>query len=169
MMPRPALAPALALALALAACGFHPLYAPPEAGNNTKLQQVFVGVIANRNGQLLRQALQARLEGAGSDAPKTYVLDVSLSQSGEALAYAQDNSTSRERDVATANWSLRRADPPGARVTSGTARAVDGHDVLNAQFFYSDLQTDSATRRLAEAVADQITQALATYFRTHRA
>ncbi len=153
----------------LAACGFRPLYAPSGA-NNASLAGIYVDVIANRNGQLLRQALQARLEGTSSDAPKAYILSVALNQSADALAYAQDNSTSRERDTATATWSLRRvADAPFTKVTFGTARAVDGHDVLDAQFFYGDLQSDSATHRLADAVADQIAQALAAYFRTHPA
>ena len=153
--------------LTLGGCGFHPLYAP-AAPATAALGTVFVDIIPNRNGQLLRQALQARLEGSGSAAAKKYTLSVVLLQTGEALATQQNNFSSRERDTATALWSLREVGATGTQpITQGTARAVDGHDVLDAQFFYSDLQSDAATRRLAELVADQITQALAIYFREH--
>jgi LPS-assembly lipoprotein len=156
------------LVASLGACGFQPLYAP-SGSNEAALRSVYVDLIPNRNGQLLRQALQARLEGAGRDGPQTFVLSVSLTQTSEALATQQDNSTSRERDTATATWSLRRStDSPFTKIAFGTAHAVDGHDVLDAQFFYGDLQSDAATRRLAEAVADSITQSLAAYFRTHK-
>lgn len=158
---------AAGLVLALAGCGFHPLYAP-GAPNSAALGTVYVDIIGNRNGQLLRQALQARLEGAGTDAAKKYTLSVLLLQSGEALGYQQNNFSSRERDIATGIWSLHAIGAPyGPAVTQGTARAVDGHDVLDAQFFYGDIQGDAATRRLTEAVADQITQALATFFKQH--
>ncbi len=157
---------ALALAATLAACGFHPLYAP--SGRNAALMQtVFVDIIPNRNGQILRQALQQRLEGDDSGVPKKYVLSVLLNQREDALSFNPDNSYSRVRDIATATWSLHAVNAPSKRLTFGTARAVDGHDFLAGQFFYADVQSQDATNRMANIVADQIAEAIATYFRDH--
>ncbi len=52
-------------------------------------------------------------------------------------------------------------------LTSGSARAVDGYDVINQQFFAGDLENEQVVRRLAEAVADQVMLQLADYFDAH--
>ena len=85
----------------------------------------------------------------------------------EGLGTQSDNSTTRQRDVATAIWSLRMAGPGGTQISTGHARAVDGFNVIDEQFFYSDLAEDASQHRLADALADQITQAIAVYFRAH--
>jgi hypothetical protein len=41
--------------------------------------------------------------------------------------------------------------------------------VIDEQFFYSDLAQDAVYRRVADSLADQITQALSVYFRAHPA
>ena len=60
---------------------------------------------------------------------------------------------------------MRRA----ATVTTGRARAVDGLNTFDQQYFAQDLETETVQRRIAEAVADQITAQLATYFDKHPA
>jgi LPS-assembly lipoprotein len=159
-------APAFVLALGLAGCGFHPLYAPSghiQAG----LQQIFVDVIPGRNGQLFRQSLQERLQGTSEDPQQHYVLDVSYSLSQQAIGIEADNASTRNRFVGVANWTLRKPGASGQKITSGLARTVDGNDVIVAQFFYSDLNAETVNRRIGDALADQITQALAIYFRKH--
>ena len=52
-------------------------------------------------------------------------------------------------------------------MTSGRARQLDGNNALSLQYFYSDLENEQMQGRLVEAVADQITTQLATYFATH--
>ena len=49
----------LALAGMTAGCGFHPVYGEGQPGK-AALAAVFVNIIPNRSGQLLRQALQER-------------------------------------------------------------------------------------------------------------
>jgi hypothetical protein len=39
--------------------------------------------------------------------------------------------------------------------------------VIDEQFFYSDLSSEAIQRRMGDALADQIVQALAIYFRAH--
>jgi len=164
-MPRWILLLGLAMMPALAGCGFHPLYAPSGA-TNAALNGVFVDVIANRNGQLLRQALQERLD-TDDEGPKKYELSVVYAVSTQALGIQSDNSSNRTRVVGSAHWTLKQPGLIGAKVTSGTARSVDGVDVLDAQFFYSSLAGQAIDRRMGDALADQIVQALAAYFRTH--
>lgn len=154
------------LALALAGCGFHPLYGERGDKTDPALNAVYVDIIPNRNGQLLRQALQARLNTDESLAKK-YELSVAYAFTGEGIGVQSDNSSDRTRYVGTAYWTLRAAGPQGAKITSGSARQLDGANVLNAQFFYADLASDAINRRMSEALADQIVQSLAVYFRAH--
>jgi LPS-assembly lipoprotein len=46
---------------------------------------------------------------------------------------------------------------------------VDGYNLINAQYFASDLENEVVQRRLANALADQITMQLAVYFRQQAA
>jgi LPS-assembly lipoprotein len=154
-----------ALAASLAGCGFHPLYAP-SGQTNAALGQVYVDIIANRNGQLLRQALQERLDGTGGEV-QHYELSVLLATYGEGLGVQPDNSNNRTRYIGTATWTLKTGGLLGKKIVSGTARSVDGANVIDAQFFYSDLASDAIDRRLSTALADQIVQSLAIYFRAH--
>ena len=165
-MTRLGSASSICLLLSLAACGFHPLYAPSnhvQAG----LQEIFVDVIPGRNGQLFRQSLQERLQGTAEAPQQHYVLDVSYALSQEAIGIEADNASTRNRFVGVANWTLHKPGQFGQRITSGLARTVDGNDVIVAQFFYSDLNAETVNRRIGDALADQITQALAIYFRAH--
>jgi LPS-assembly lipoprotein len=147
-------------------CGFHPLYAPGGSAP-TGLRDIFVDVIPNRNGQLLRQALQQRLEGTGTEGSKQYELSVALSFPGTPIGVQADNSSSRTRYLGTANWILRKAGPSGDKIVSGSVRSLDGANVIDEQFLYSDLSSDAIQRRMGDALADQIVQALAIYFREH--
>jgi LPS-assembly lipoprotein len=159
---------AAAAGAAVCGCGFHPLYAPGSAAN-TAMPTVFVDVIANRNGQILRQALQERLEGTDANVAKQYELTISYQFASTGLGIQADNSSDRTRFIGTALWTLKRPGTFGTKVTSGVARSVDGANVINAQFFYSDLSAEAIQRRMGDALADQIAQQLAVYFRSHPA
>ncbi len=160
----------LLLAAALPGCGFSPIYAsggrttgPAEEG----LAAITVGLIPERSGQVLRQALQARFEHAGSGVPRAYDLTVAFGISSEAIAIEQDSSVTRIRLVASATWTLTAQDTQRRTLANGTARTFDGFNIINQQFFASDLQSEAVQRRMAEAVADQITLQLASYFKKH--
>lgn len=156
----------LALSLLLSGCGFHPLY--DRAGASAaSLAAVYVNIIPNRPGQLLRQALQAKLEGPNGAIAKRFTLGVSYSENVQALGVQADNSTTRNRDVGTATWSLHPVNNLSVQVTGGTARSVDGYNIIDEQFFYSDLSQEATERRLADALAEQIVTGLAVYFDRH--
>ena len=165
-----ALAGGLAAALLLGGCGFRPLYLPEHGTPGvaaTELSAIYVPVLLNRDGQLMRQALQQRVEGSGLGTAKKYELLAQPIITAEGIAIQRDSSTTRVRINGSATWILRRLDLAHTVVASGSARIVDGTDVLDEQYFEADLANESATRRIVLALADQVTQQVAVYFRRH--
>ena len=170
--PAPALALAFALPLLLAGCGFRPVYmgaaggAPGPAPRN--LARIHVALIPDRPGQLLRQALQRRFHGADDTTPRRYTLHVSYWITGSNEGILDSTVGTRVQLIGNATWTLTRHDASGTKVTVGSAQAMDGVDLFANQYFGFDLGSDAADRRLARAIADQITTRLAIFFR-HRA
>ena len=159
---------ALVLLLLLGGCGFHPLYASAQNGAAgpaaSGLAAISVGQIPDRTGQLLRLALEERFERSGLALAHLYDLNVTFSVSTEGIAIQTDTSNARVRIVGTATYQLIAQDPDRRTLTSGTARSMDGLNVFDQQPFAADLETEVVQRRVAEAVADEITQQLAIYF-----
>jgi LPS-assembly lipoprotein len=111
--------------------------------------------------------LQERLQGAEESPQQHYILNVSYGLSGQGIGIEQDNASTRNRFIGTATWTLRKPGLFGQKITGGIARTLDGNDVIAAQFFYSDLNSEAVNRRIGDALADQIVQELAKYFRKH--
>lgn len=153
----------------LGGCGFHPLYAPAAGGApgpaQAELAAVWVPVIPERSGQLLRQALQQRLEGVGTSTAKRYELAVSFALAADSLAVRPDSTASRVRIIGTAPWTLSTVALTKQVLTNGQARAVDGYNILNQQYFAAELENETITTRVADTIADQIVTQLAIYFR----
>jgi LPS-assembly lipoprotein len=160
---------ALGSGVALAGCGFQPVYMPTASGrpgpSQRELAAINVDLIPDRPGQLLRQALQERFEGAGDITARHYDLSVQFWIAGQGIGIQQDTTTTRVRLIGRANWSLTAQDPGRTRLTSGSARAADALNNLDTQIFAADLENEAIQKRLAEALADQITLQLAAYFR----
>ena len=164
---------ALASGAPLSGCGFHPVYMPTASGQagvaQRELAAIQVDLIPDRPGQLLRQALQQRFEGAGDSVARRYELSVGFYIAGEGIAVNPNSIATRIRQTGNANWTLVAQDPGRTRLTSGYARAVDGYNLFDAQYFAADLESEAITKRLADALADQITLQLATWFRKRAA
>ncbi|MGI4951210.1 MAG: LPS assembly lipoprotein LptE [Janthinobacterium lividum] len=157
---------------ALSGCGFRPLYLP-EGGRGSPaseaLAAIYVPVMPERSGQLLRQALQRRFEGSGTGIAKKYELVANLSMSAEGIAIQRDTSTTRIRLTASAPWSLRKLDLAHTVITTGSSRVLDGYNILNQQYFAADLESEAAVRRAAESLADQIATQLAIFLKRQAA
>jgi len=151
------------VALLLTGCGFRPVYAPP--GQNAITGDIYVDIIPNRNGQLLRQALQARIDGSDDTPAHALELNVSYAEGAQAVGIQHDNTTTRLVVSGTATWTLRK--PGGATIASGTQRSLDGANLIDGQFYYNSLNSEAIDRRVAENLADQIVLQLAAYFRAH--
>ncbi|HEY0422801.1 MAG TPA: LPS assembly lipoprotein LptE [Rhodopila sp.] len=156
----------------LGGCGFQPLYMPTASGKpgvaQRELSSVYVGIIPERPGQLLRQALQERF-GNDSGTQAAYDLDVTFAIAGEGIAIEQNNLATRIRLIGNATWLLQAHDPKRTALTSGSARALDGVNIFNSQYFAADLQTEAEQKRIAENIATQIATQLAVWFRQQAA
>jgi len=166
-MNRRGLLSCLALPL-LGSCGFRPVYGPGAGGAAgaalTGLAEINVPIIPERAGQLLRQALQERFERGGGTPARRFDLTVAFRMVTEGIAIQRDSSTTRIRVIGVADWKLVAQDAQRSTLIGGTARNVDGLNVLNEQYFASDLENEVVQRRVAEGVADQIAYQLAAYF-----
>ncbi len=124
-----------------------------------------VGIIPDRPGQLLRQALQERFGSDSGAVASRYNLAVGYSIAGEGIAVFSDTTPTRIRFIAHATWNLTTEPPRSVAVTSGSARTFDAMNLLDQQYFAADMETEVVQRRLAGAVADQIAMQLAIFFR----
>jgi LPS-assembly lipoprotein len=157
---------------ALAGCGFQPVYMPTASGKpgvaQRELMSVNVPVIAERPGQLLRQALQERF-GNDSGTPSAYDLQVAYSITGEGIAIQANDLATRIRLTGIATWTLISHDDKRTTLTTGNARAIDGLNIFDSQYFAADLETEAEQQRIAENLATQIATQLAVWFRQRAA
>ena len=129
-----------------------------------ELGLIDVALIPERSGQLLRQALQQRMASPTEAEAKRYELSANFGITGDPIGFQQDSTATRIRVSATSTWSLKRLDTSNTSVTNGIARALDGFNIINGQYFEADLANEATQRRLAEEIADRITLQLAAYF-----
>lgn len=155
--------------LLLSGCGFHPLYGPgPKTASMTsQMDQIDIGLIPDRSGQLLREALEANLQGRSDPAFYRYHLGVQYGISVQAIGIQPDSSNSRLRYFATASWTLTPEGNLATPLVKGNAQAVDSLNVIDNQFFALSLQGNQVQHVLARELATQISQELAIYFRKH--
>lgn len=157
----------------LAACGFQPVYMPTASGQagpaQRELAAIHVNLMAERPGMLLREALQARFEGAGVSVVPRYDLSVTYWMSGDVLGVQPDTTVTRIRFVGYANWVLTAQDPARTRLVDGSTRAADALNLIDTQYFAADLEVETIQRRMAQTIADQITLQLAAFFRRRSA
>ena len=152
---------------ALAGCGFRPIYMPTASGKagvaERELAAVEVALMADRPGQLMRQALQQRF---GSDAgpPHRYILTCDFRIAGEVLGFAANNQVTRVRLSGSVNWILKIRDSAAAVLTTGSARSLDGYNIFSDQYFAATLENETVQKRIAEALADQVALQLAVWF-----
>lgn len=154
--------------LTLSGCGFTPLYGGANGrAANAALETVQVGIIPNRTGQVLRQTLQQDFYVQGAPTQALYLLSVSynVAQTGEGVQ--ADSSTTRTRFMGVAQWRLSPIGAPDKVLKSGRAVAMDGLNVIDQQYFATNLETASVQDRLAKEVSAQITSQLSVWFREH--
>ncbi len=147
----------------LAGCGFRPMYGesgPILSGPAAaELAAVRVARIPERNGQLLRRALEDRLPSPTGQG--RYDLRVGLNFGVELQGFRRDGTPSRVRYTANATWYLFTMATPPVQVATGTERAFDAYNIPENQFFASDLSRDTMERRLVDQLAEDIVTHLA--------
>ena len=155
------------LCVLLSGCGFHPLYGARDSAAEANLPDIFVAVIPGRPGQLLRQSLQQHLAGSDDENPHGYTLRVSYSLDNEAVGIHGDNTSARSRVVGRATWYLDSVAAAPVNLASGTARTVDGFDVVETQYFAATMALENTDARIARNLSDSITTQVAIWFAAH--
>lgn len=159
---------ALVLGSGLSGCGFRPVYMKTSEGARAAdgLARIEVGPMFERPGQLMRQALIARLD-SDSGTEHKFDLAVNFWIEGQAIAVLTYTQPTRIRLVGHATWTLTGRDPAHTKLAEGSERAVDGLDIIDSQYFAIDLDNEHVQRRLANQMADSIATRLAMWFKTH--
>ncbi|MSO99900.1 MAG: hypothetical protein EXR07_02435 [Acetobacteraceae bacterium] len=153
---------------ALSGCGFRPVHGPAGTGPGpaAELGAIEVKPIYERPGQLLREALMARLRIEPGQ-PRRYDLQVSYTITGEAVGQLNFSQVTRVRATGRAHWDLRARDGKQTKLASGDERIVDGFDLFAAQYFAIDLDNEAMQRRIANQLAEKVVLHLAVWFQQH--
>jgi LPS-assembly lipoprotein len=147
---------ALALAVMLAGCGFSPVYAPGSPAAE-RLGRIAVQTEATLDGDRLRTALDARLDGPAAQA--TQDLTVTVTIIDQSAAVAADGTRARVNLVGVARWQLvDRA--TGAVLAQGQEDSFTGYATTGSTVATQAARMDAA-ERLAVILADLIVARLA--------
>lgn len=152
-------------ALALPGCGFRPIHATgagPSPDVARELAAVRVARLPERNGQIMRRALEERFATTGTAA--RYDLRVGVGFAAEIEGFRRDGTPSRVRYTGTAPWSLFTLATPPVLLGNGTERAFDAFNLPENQFFASDNARDAMERRLVEQLAEDVALRLSIFF-----
>ncbi|MBS1089242.1 hypothetical protein [Gluconobacter wancherniae] len=156
--------------LGLTGCGFAPLYAQGGGGQvdvSHELQRIYVQNIPSRYGQEMRLALQKDLGGSAPEQPDGYTLQVGGSAAQEAIDIHGDNTAGRMRISGSAHWRLFTVEQFPKLLAEGDTRVLDGYNATFEQYFAQTLNSESSTGRVAEALAQNMTQQIGVWFRSH--
>ena len=152
------------LLLALSACGFRPLYATGGIVDaSAELAQVEVGVIPNRDGQILRNYLIQNINGSnGRPADPVYRLNVSLRERQQDLGVDKTDTAQRVNLVITAQFSLKTA-VDDQEVLNRRVGIITSYNIVLDE--YATLSAQNAARECAlRQLGSDIRTQLALYF-----
>jgi LPS-assembly lipoprotein len=153
---------------ALSGCGFAPLYGGAAGGQTSaRLDEVYVPVIPDRTGQVLRESLETRLSQGSGPTEQLYQLSVRYTVNQENAGIQADSASTRTRIIGTANWQLTPIGDPAHVLLKGTSTAMNAQDIVNEQYFAVTLGKEAIDRQLADDLSAQITDQLAAWFRAH--
>ncbi|MCB2067131.1 MAG: hypothetical protein KDE15_10895 [Erythrobacter sp.] len=146
---------ALSLSVALPGCALHPIYAGGGNGPVAReLAAIDVPPIEGREGWLVRNALNDRLNRGTASGTSQYRLDVLLDDHVEGLGLLTDDTIGRERRILRARYQLTDLTTDTILIDA-TAGSDAGIDVVGSE--YATIAAEqTALENLAQEVADQI-------------
>lgn len=150
-------------AIGLSGCGFQPLYGNRSGGSGVAddIATIRVAQIADRTGQILRNALIDRMTPSGEPADPRYSLEVRLSIAKQELGIRKDETATRISIRFRSTFRLRDS-ASGAFVFSSRAAAVTSYNIVDSE--YATIASERAARRRGLIlVADSIVVRLAAY------
>ncbi|MEO0036002.1 MAG: hypothetical protein RLZZ501_2025 [Pseudomonadota bacterium] len=146
-----------------AGCGFRAIHAVPgpeevsadgrgEARGAAELARIRIDPIADRTGQLVRNALLQRLSPRGEPADPLYTLTVRLTENYSDLGYRRDSYSTLSNLTLTATFTLSGED---LLLVSDTASTIVSFDSLGARYASVVMERD-ARDRAAVQIADDL-------------
>lgn len=154
--------------VAVAACGFRPLYGPASDSADDpvtdSLAAVQVGVIADRDGQMLRNHLHDLLNPGRVSVADAYRLDVTLDSEASDIARETSGFATRTAVRVRARFKLVDA-ASGQTLINDRTRVVTAFNIIDNK--YSTVIADEGAReRAVRQIAYDIRRRLAVYFAT---
>jgi len=149
-------------AFLLSGCGFRPLYGRSGVTGRAEVREALSGLrvrlIADRQGQRLRQILREKLALSGTASP--YELEVTMAQQIQELGVRKDSTTSRANLVVTAALKVFEN---GQQVFNDSVQSIVSYNILDDQYATVASQSDAEDRAL-RMLGDEIRTRLAVYF-----
>ena len=159
----------MGLLLALSGCGFHPLYGSNTGLAGTQNHDAFglvaVSPIDDRIGQILFNALTARMHAGSQQTQPLYRLQITLHQSVAGINYQKNATASGGETTMAADWQLLDYQT-GRRLSHGRFTSIDSVNYLGPRYASVAAEQDSAERSLND-IADMITDRVAVYLSQH--
>ncbi|MEA1937837.1 MAG: LPS assembly lipoprotein LptE [Pseudomonadota bacterium] len=150
----------LLLMLVLSGCGFSPLYAP-DTQQAVSFDHIAIAAIADRDGQILRNALIDRMYVNESPVSPTHVLTVTLTGHLVDMGIRKDATATRAQLKLEADFALALVES-GESILSGHERVISGTNILDSEFGTLVAERNARDRALV-VLADRITNRLALY------
>ena len=146
--------------MAAAGCGFRPLYGRHGTDGpavHEALSTISVGIIPNREGQILRNELIARLNPAGRPSDPQYRLSVGLNESREGIGLTAIDTITRTNLILRADFTLTEIDSDRA-VMRDQVTTITGFEVLGDEVANLSSEIDARRRALSQLADDIRTQ-----------
>lgn len=157
---------ALVAALTLGGCGFSPVYAKPDTvtAMQSQLENVEVGMIADRDGQYLRNALLDQMGSTtASSAGQRYFLRIyNLHQEDMAFGIRKDASATRGDITMTATMELIDTQTNTAVLTR-PLRTRGGYNRMD-NLYGAQVSEQDTTERLLDEMAERAVTELTLHF-----
>lgn len=157
------------LCLSLVGCGFEPLYGPSslhssqDTADQGMLSKIRVNLIADRRGQLLRNHLISLLTPLGQPKKPLYLLDVTLTESSQALGILKDATFSKSQMTYVGDFTLKDAATHKVLLKNKSSVVADYNVITNSEFA-TVVSAQSAKDRSMVLLAQQISRELGFFF-----
>lgn len=147
----------------LCACGFHPVYGggAQQGAVQDQLAQIEIGLIADKNGQYLRNALIDRMRPAAASAPRYFLRVHRLHVEDLGFGMRKDASTTRGDITVTATLDLIDTET-NTIALSRALFARGGYDRTD-NLFGALMSKENTTEGLLDEIAEQAVTQLALF------
>ncbi len=127
------------------------------------LSKVKVNLIADRRGQLLRNHLISLLTPLGQPKKPLYLLDVTLTETSQALGILKDATFSKSQMTYVAEFTLKDAADHKVLLKNSSSVVADYNVITNSEFA-TVISAQSAKDRSMILLAQQISRELGAFF-----